>query len=62
LILWLVVVATVEPDSLRQDYLKLFKILSTAMASRDLKRGVETGQFIKTGDKHLAVYKDKNSG
>ena len=40
----------------RQDYLGLFKALSTATASRDLKQGVEEGQLVKTGDKRLAVY------
>jgi hypothetical protein len=34
----------------RQDYLKLFKTLSTATASRDLKWGVAAGLLIKTGD------------
>jgi Fic family protein len=46
----------------RQDYLKLFKTLSTATASRDLKWGVETGLLTKTGDKRLAAYKYKISG
>jgi len=40
----------------RQDYLELFKSLSTATASRDLKWGVDGGLLIKTGDKRLAVY------
>jgi hypothetical protein len=40
-----------------QDYLKLFKTLSTATASRDLKWGVESGLLTKTGDERLAVYK-----
>jgi len=40
----------------RQDYLELFKSLSTATASRDLKWGVDGGLLTKTGDKRLAVY------
>ncbi len=46
----------------RQDYLKLFKTLSTATASRDLKWGVERGLLTKTGDKRLAAYQYKNGG
>ena len=40
----------------RQNYLNLFKSLSTATASRDLKWGVDGGLLTKTGDKRLAVY------
>ena len=40
----------------RQDYLELFKSLSTATASRDLKWGVEGELLTKTGDKRLAIY------
>jgi hypothetical protein len=40
----------------------LYKILSTATASRDLKWGVEAGLLIRLGNKKLAVYKYKKSG
>ena len=43
----------------RKDYLKLFKTLSTATASRDLKSGVEGKQLLKEGDKAKAVYRFK---
>ncbi|WP_373513275.1 Fic family protein [Persicitalea sp.] len=41
----------------RKDYLEVFKELSTATASRDLKAGVEEGFFEKTGEKRNAVYR-----
>lgn len=41
----------------RKDYLKLFKTLSTATASRDLKSGVEQKQLFKEGDKAKASYR-----
>jgi len=40
----------------RKDYLGLFKTISTATASRDLKRGIEDGGLVKEGDKALARY------
>lgn len=40
----------------RKDYIKLFKTLSTATASRDLKFGVEQKQLLKEGDKAKANY------
>ena len=43
----------------RKDYLKVFKDLSTATASRDLKEGVESGLLEKEGDKRNTVYKVK---
>jgi predicted HTH transcriptional regulator len=44
-----------EPFS-RQDYLRKFKFISAITASRDLRFAVESGQFIKKGDKRLARY------
>ncbi len=40
----------------RKDYMDHFKELSTATASRDLKRAVEERLIIKKGDKKTAVY------
>ena len=40
----------------RKDYLGIFKTISTATASRDLKRGIEDGVLVKQGDKALATY------
>jgi len=40
----------------RKDYLKLFKMIATATASRDLKEGVDRGILRKIGDKARAVY------
>lgn len=41
----------------RKDYMNLFKEISSATASRDLKKGVESGMFMKEGDKTRTVYK-----
>lgn len=41
----------------RKDYMALFKELSTATASRDLKLGVEKGILRKKGDKKTSIYK-----
>lgn len=43
----------------RQEYLRYFKNISTATASRDLKFGVDEGYLEKKGDKRLAKYKFK---
>ncbi len=40
----------------RKDYLRAFKTISTATASRDLKLAVEQGLIIKSGDKRLTSY------
>lgn len=40
----------------RKDYMQIFKQLSSASASRDLKTGVEMGLFTKSGDKRLTIY------
>lgn len=41
----------------RKDYMTVFKDISSATASRDLKKGVEMKLFKKTGSKNLTVYK-----
>ncbi len=43
----------------RQEYLRYFKNVSTATASRDLKTGVDEGILIKVGDKRMTKYKFK---
>lgn len=40
----------------RQDYMEVFKNLSTASASRDLKKGLELGKFSKEGHKRNTIY------
>jgi Fic family protein len=43
----------------RQDFMRQFKDISTATASRDLKLAVENGLLHKTGDKRTTSYKFK---
>jgi len=43
----------------RKDYLRHFKDISTATASRDLKLAVEAGLLNKSGDKRTTTYKFK---
>ena len=43
----------------RKDYLKNFREISSATASRDLQYGVENGLIEKNGDKNLTRYKYK---
>ncbi len=43
----------------RKEYMNLFKEISSATASRDLKSGVENGLLEKSGDKKLTIYKVK---
>ncbi len=43
----------------RQDYLRHFKDISTATASRDLKLAVDTGLLNRSGDKRTTIYKYK---
>lgn len=43
----------------RQDYMRHFKDISTATASRDLKLAVDDGILEKTGDKRTTQYKFK---
>lgn len=40
----------------RKDYMHVFRQLSSASASRDLKLGIESGLFTKSGDKRLTTY------
>ena len=46
-----------ENDFSRKDYMNYFKDLSSATASRDLKKAVENGIIDKFGDKKTTVYK-----
>jgi Fic family protein len=43
----------------RQDYMRHFKNISSATASRDLKYGTSSGALKKTGDKRLTKYQFK---
>jgi Fic family protein len=43
----------------RKDYMNVFKKISSATASRDLKRGIELGLLEKFGDKKLSTYRIK---
>lgn len=43
----------------RKDYLKLFPKISTATATRDLKKGVEEGLLTRRGNDRLAQYQKK---
>ncbi|EAS19581.1 putative cell filamentation protein Fic [Flavobacteria bacterium BBFL7] len=43
----------------RKDYMNVFKDISTATASRDLKKGAELGFFEKTGEKNKTRYRLK---
>lgn len=43
----------------RKDYLKYFKDISSATASRDLKYAVENDMILKSGDKKTTTYKKK---
>lgn len=40
----------------RRDYMKVFKNISSATASRDLKAGIESNLFDRTGEFNKAVY------
>lgn len=41
----------------RKDYMRVFKEISSATASRDLKQGVQLGLFEKEGDKTKTIYR-----
>jgi Fic family protein len=43
----------------RQDYMRQFKDISSATASRDLKLAVDDGILTKTGDKRTTLYRYK---
>jgi len=40
----------------RKNYMEMFKDISSATATRDLKKGVELGKFIKFGDNRTTKY------
>ena len=40
----------------RKEYLQLFKTISPVTASRDLKRAVDLGNLVRSGDRRTAVY------
>ncbi len=40
----------------RKDYMSIFKDISSATASRDLKKGIEMNLFKKTGEKNKTLY------
>jgi Fic family protein len=44
----------------RQDYMRHFKDISSATASRDLKVAVDKGILVKTGDKRMTRYRFRN--
>jgi Fic family protein len=44
-------------DFIRKDYMNVFKDISTATASRDLKKGVELGVFEKYGTLNKTRYR-----
>lgn len=46
-----------DSDFTRQDYLRNYKNISTATASRDLKTGTEAGIIKKIGEKRTTVYR-----
>lgn len=46
-----------ESEFSRKDYMSVFKEISSATASRDLKQGVQLGLFEKEGDKTKTIYK-----
>lgn len=46
-------------DFARKDYMEIFKDISSATASRDLKKGIEMGLFQKQGDKKTTIYSIK---
>lgn len=48
-----------QKEFTRKEYMNIFKDMSPATASRDLKRGVELKLFKKTGTKRLTKYKIK---
>ena len=51
--------STANQEFKRKDYMNVFKTISSATASRDLKKGVEMNLFEIIGDKNNTVYKLK---
>ena len=52
-------VALNKTEFTRKDYMAIFKDISTATASRDLKKGVALGLFKKIGEKTKTIYRLK---
>lgn len=50
-------ISQAKKEFTRKDYMNVFKEISTATASRDLKKGIELGFFEKQGDKKTTVYR-----
>ncbi len=48
-----------QKELTRKDYMNIFKDISSATASRDLKKGIELKYFKKTGLQNKTVYKIK---
>jgi Fic family protein len=48
-----------KPEFNRKDYMNVFKDISSATASRDLKKGVELNIFEKIGEKNKTRYRKK---
>ena len=46
-----------QTEFTRKDYMNIFKEISSATASRDLKKGVEIRLFKKQGDKTKTIYR-----
>lgn len=44
-------------DFTRKDYMKVFKDISSATASRDLNKGIDLKIFIKNGKKNKTKYR-----
>ena len=49
-----------EGEFSRKDYMNVFKNISSATASRDLKTGIEMNLFEKIGELNKTIYKTKN--
>ena len=49
-------IENVKEEFTRKDYMKYFNQLSSATASRDLKKGVENQIIEKSGDKKTTIY------
>ena len=46
----------------RKDYMNVFRNISSATASRDLREGVEMGIFKKAGNKNKTIYTKNKKG
>jgi len=53
-------IALKKKEFSRKDYMNVFKDISSATASRDLKKGLELNMFEKTGIKNKTIYKRTN--